>query len=117
MDADVIVIGPGSLYTSVLAACVVPEINRALALSGARKIYVANLRPEDPETLGFTLQDHVDALRAHGVEPTDVIVDVGSEFADQPCQIRTFITSVTAKNPLVHDVPKLTQAVIDACAN
>ncbi len=116
-EADVIVIGPGSLYTSVLAACVVPEINRALALSDARKIYVANLRPEDPETLGFTLQDHVDALRAHGVEPTDVIVAADSQFAGQPCQIPTFVTSLTAKNPLVHDVPKLTQAVIDACAN
>jgi uncharacterized cofD-like protein len=115
-DADVIVIGPGSLYTSVLAACVVPEINRALALSPARKIYVANLRPENPETLGFSLQDHVDTLRAHGVEPTDVIVDEASQFAAQPCCVHTFVTSVTARNPLVHDVPKLTQAVISACA-
>jgi len=115
-DADVIVIGPGSLFTSVLAACVVPEINAALASSTARKVYVANLRPEDPETLGFSLQDHLDALRAHGVEPTDVIVDSASQFANQPCLISPFITSVTAKNPLVHDVPKLTQAVIAACA-
>jgi uncharacterized cofD-like protein len=115
-DADVIVIGPGSLYTSVLAACVVPEINRALARSPARKIYVANLRPENPETLGFSLQDHVDTLRAHGVEPTDVIVDEASQFAAQPCSVHTFVTSVTARNPLVHDVPKLTRAVITACA-
>lgn len=114
-DADAIVIGPGSLYTSVLATCVVPEINRAMALSQARKIYVANLRPEDPETLGFSLQDHVDTLRAHGVEPTDVIVDSACEFAHQPCSVSTLVTSVTARNPLVHDVPKLTRAVIDAC--
>ena len=87
-----------------------------MALSDARKIYIANLRPEDPETLGFTLQDHVDALRAHGVEPTDVIVDRASQFAHQACQLPTFVASVTANNPLVHDVPKLTQAVIDACA-
>ena len=114
-DADAIVIGPGSLYTSVLAACVVPEINRALARSSARKIYVANLRGEDPETLGFSLQDHIDTLAVHGVDPTLVIVDSSSEFSDQPCTIRTRVTAVTAENPLVHDVPKLTQAVIDAC--
>jgi uncharacterized cofD-like protein len=115
-QADVIVIGPGSLFTSVLAACVVPDINHAIAASRARKIYVANLRPEDSETLGFGLQDHIDALRAHGVEPTDVIVDSASQFANQPCQVRTYVTSVTGRNRLVHDVPKLTQAVIDACA-
>lgn len=114
--ADVIVIGPGSLFTSVLAACVVPEINQALAASPARKIYVANLRGEDPETRGFTLQDHLDALRAHGVEPTDVLVDAASQFAAQSCATRTFVTSLTAENPLVHDVPKLTSAVIDVCA-
>jgi len=115
-EADVIVIGPGSLFTSVLAACVVPDINRALATSRARKIYVANLRPEDPETLGMSLQDHVDALLAHGVEPTDVLVDTASDFSTQACSLHTFVTPLTARNPLVHDVPKLTQAVIDACA-
>ena len=114
-EADVILIGPGSLFTSVLAACVVPDINRALAVSLARKVYVANLRPEDPETLDFSLQDHVDALRAHGVEPTDVLVDSASPFAAQACQIHTTIAPLTARNPLVHDVPKLRQAVVDAC--
>jgi hypothetical protein len=100
-----------------MAACAVPEINRALALSLARKNYIANLRPEISEDFGFSLQDHVDTLRAHGVEPTAVIVDVHSQFAHQPCSVHTFVTSVTARNPMVHDVPKLTQAVIDACAN
>jgi uncharacterized cofD-like protein len=116
-EADTIVIGPGSLYTSVLAACVVPQLNGALALSTARKIYVANLRPENPETLGFSLQDHIDTLHAHGVDPTDVIVDAASQFAHQTCSVHTFVASVTARNPLVHDVSKLTRAVIDACTN
>ncbi len=116
-EADVIIIGPGSLFTSVLAACIVPEINQALAASTARKIYVANLRPEDSETLGFTLSDHIEALRAHGVEPSDVIVDAASQFAPQSCEIPTLVTSVTARNPLVHDVPKLARAVVDVCAS
>ena len=114
-DADVVLIGPGSLYTSVLAACVVPEITRALRRTRARKVYVANLRPEEPETLGFTLQDHVDALRAHGVEPDEVLVDSASPFARQPCAVPTVVASLSARNPLVHDVPKLRQAVIEAC--
>jgi uncharacterized cofD-like protein len=114
-EADVIVIGPGSLFTSVLAACVVPEINDALARSAARKIYVANLRQEDPETLHFSLQDHLDALRTHGVHPSEVLVDSASEFAAQPCGVPTRVVSLTTRNPLVHDVPKLRQAVFDAC--
>ena len=114
-DADAVLIGPGSLYTSVLAACVVPEINRALRRTRARKVYVANLRPEEPETLGFTLQDHLDALRAHGVEPHEVLVDSASPFARQPCAIPTVVAPLSARNPLVHDVPKLRQAVIEVC--
>ncbi len=66
--ADVVVIGPGSLFTSVIAACVVPGITQALAGTAAKKIYVANLHAEIPETEGFTLQDHVDALARHGVD-------------------------------------------------
>jgi uncharacterized cofD-like protein len=116
-DADVVVIGPGSLFTSVLAACVVPEITDALARTPARLVYVANLRPEDPETVGFTLQDHLDALSDHGVRPDLVIVDVASPFARDACDVHTVITSVTSRNPLVHDVPKLRQAVMNACSH
>ena len=53
--ADVVLIGPGSLFTSVIAACVVPGITQALAGTRAKKIYIANLHPELPETKGFTL--------------------------------------------------------------
>ncbi|MBA3655136.1 MAG: YvcK family protein, partial [Actinobacteria bacterium] len=71
--ADQIVIGPGSLFTSVLAAVVVPEIRRALATTKARKVYVANLRPQIPETAGYDVAAHVDALVAHGLEIDDVL--------------------------------------------
>ncbi len=114
--ADAIVIGPGSLYTSVVAACVVPDINRALARSRARRIYVANLRAEEPETKGFSLQDHLDVLERHGVHPTDVLVDDASPFAQEPCSVHTIVTSLTSRNPLVHDVPKLRAAVKEACS-
>jgi uncharacterized cofD-like protein len=66
-DADQIVIGPGSLFTSVLAVVAVPAVRAALAEAGARKVYVCNLRPQDPETAGYDVADHVAALAAHGL--------------------------------------------------
>lgn len=71
--ADQVVIGPGSLYTSILAAAAVPGVRDALAATSARKVYVCNLAPEVPETAGYRAVDHVDALRAHGLE-VDVVV-------------------------------------------
>jgi uncharacterized cofD-like protein len=72
-QADQVVIGPGSLFTSVLAVCVVPDIRAALAARTGGRIYVCNLRPQPPETAGFTTADHVDAVLDHGVA-VDVVV-------------------------------------------
>ena len=72
--ADQVVIGPGSLFTSVLAVCAVPGIRSALAQqTKARVIYVCNLRPQHPETSNFTAADHLRAVLDHGV-PVDVMV-------------------------------------------
>ena len=71
--ADQIVIGPGSLFTSVLAAAAVPGIAEALARCRGQRVYVCNLRPQMPETAGFDVADHVDALARHGV-PVDVVL-------------------------------------------
>jgi len=72
-DADLVVIGPGSLFTSVLAVCVVPEIRSALAARAGGRVYVCNLRPQLPETAGFTTADHLRVVLDHGV-PVDVMV-------------------------------------------
>lgn len=109
--ADVILIGPGSLFTSVMAACVVPGITQALAGTRAKKIYVANLRPQRPETEGFTLQDHVDALERHGVVPDLVMVDELSTFGSEQCTLPLSVVDIAAANGLVHDVQKLASAV------
>jgi uncharacterized cofD-like protein len=111
--ADVILVGPGSLFTSVLAACVVPGITQALAGSRAKKIYVANLHAQIPETEGFRLQDHVDALLRHGVVPDLVLVDERSSYADDPCTMETRVRDVSDRRGLVHDVQKLAEAVRD----
>ncbi|HUX04530.1 MAG TPA: gluconeogenesis factor YvcK family protein [Acidimicrobiales bacterium] len=111
--AELVLIGPGSLFTSVLAACVVPGITQALAGTSARKVYVANLRPQQPETAGFTLEDHVEALRVHGVTPDVVLVDEGSEYGRQPCSLATVVADLAGDNGLVHDVQKLARAILD----
>lgn len=110
-NAELILIGPGSLFTSVLAACVVPGITQALAGTSARKVYVANLHPEVPETAGYTLQDHVDALTRHAVTPDEVLVDVTSTFARDPCSLPLLAADLVGRNGMVHDVQKLARAV------
>lgn len=72
--ADQIVIGPGSLYTSVLAALAVPGIRDAVGASAAPVVYVCNLQPAEPETAGYAGADYVAALRNHGVR-ADVVID------------------------------------------
>ncbi len=73
--ADQLVLGPGSLFTSVLAVLAVPAINEAVAAARGRKVYVANLGEQHPETTGFDVADHLAALRAHGVEVDVVLTD------------------------------------------
>jgi uncharacterized cofD-like protein len=111
--ADVILIGPGSLFTSVLAACVVPGITQALAGSRGRKIYVANLHGQIPETEDYRLQDHVDALVRHGVVPDVVLVDERSLYASDPSTVETRVRDLSDRRGLVHDVQKLARAVRD----
>lgn len=63
--AEVIVLGPGSLFTSIIPALLVPEIAQAIRQSPAPLIYVASIMSEPGETSGFTLQDHVQAIVQH----------------------------------------------------
>ena len=66
--ADLIVLGPGSLYTSLLPNLLVPGIRTALEQSPAPRLYVCNVATQVGETEGYTLADHLAALRAHGLE-------------------------------------------------
>jgi len=78
-SADQVVIGPGSLFTSVLATCLVPGIKEALSRRRGSCIYVCNLRPQDSETLGFDADAHLRALAGHGVEVDVVVCDPATE--------------------------------------
>ncbi len=109
--ADLVVVGPGSLFTSVLAACVVPGVTQALAATRARTVYVANLRPQVPETEGFSLADHVEALQRHGVVPDAVLVDARGPFGAQASPRPVVRADLADDRGLVHDVQKLAAAV------
>ena len=108
LAADQIVLGPGSLYTSVLAATVVPAVHEALALTSATIVYVANLRQQHPETAGFDVAHLVEALCAHGVCPNVVLADpsalpLGAPRGDVP----VVTAPVAAEHLSVHDPDRL----------
>ncbi len=83
--ADQIVLGPGSLYTSILAALVVPGMVEAINATSARLVYVANLTTQDAETLGMDAADHLDGLLAlSGIRPPSTIVANASPITVEP---------------------------------
>ncbi|MFW6359809.1 MAG: gluconeogenesis factor YvcK family protein [Chroococcales cyanobacterium] len=81
-EAEFIIIGPGSLYTSVIPNLLVPEIRDAIAKSDAPRIYVCNIMTQPGETQGYTVSDHIraidkacrqrlfDAVLVHGKSPS-----------------------------------------------
>jgi uncharacterized cofD-like protein len=108
--ADQVVIGPGSLYTSVLAAAVVDEVREALKQTPGRRVYVCNVRAEAGETRGYDVAAHVDALRRHGVEPDVVLVQRGA----LPCgEVDAEVVEADIVRPhgLAHDPEKLAKVL------
>ena len=63
--ADLILLGPGSLYTSVIPNLLVDGVSEAIAAARAQKIYVCNIMTQDGETEGYTAADHLEALLRH----------------------------------------------------
>src|SRR5262249_22237815 len=61
-QADLILLGPGSLYTSILPNLLIPEIASAIAKSKASRVYIANLMTQPGETTGYSLADHLRAM-------------------------------------------------------
>jgi len=64
-QADLILLGPGSLYTSILPNLLIPEIANAIAKSKAPRVYIANLMTQPGETSGYALADHLRAIQRH----------------------------------------------------
>jgi uncharacterized cofD-like protein len=64
-EANLILLGPGSLYTSILPNLLIPEIASAIAKSKAPRVYIANLMTQPGETSGYALGDHLRAIQRH----------------------------------------------------
>ena len=64
-DAELIILGPGSLYTSVIPNLLIKDISLALAKSKAKKIYICNIMTQPGETDGFSVSDHIKTINEH----------------------------------------------------
>jgi uncharacterized cofD-like protein len=134
LDADLIVAGPGSLYTSVLPNLLVRQIAQAVATSRAVRVYVCNVATQRGETDGYSAGDHVAALERHvgtdlfpvvlandnlqhgaalppGVEPT--------RLGSLPSAAYTLHTAdlVDPAQPWRHDSKKLARALMELVEN
>ena len=110
--ADQVVVGPGSLYTSVLAVAAVPGIAGALAGTSARVTYVCNLRPQEPETAGYDVAAHVAALRAHEVEVDTVLFDPAQmDVGVIPGGIEMIPRALARSDGAGHDPARLAEAL------
>jgi uncharacterized cofD-like protein len=116
LAADQIVIGPGSLFTSVLAAAAVGGIADAVSRSRAQRVYVCNLRPQQPETAGFDVAAHVDALNRHNVEVDVVIFDSSQGMSLGDLGISALDFHLTEGNALVHSPVRLAHALASLLA-
>ncbi len=110
--ADQVVIGPGSLFTSVLAVVAVPAIADALRATSARKVYVCNLRAQVPETAGYDVAAHVDALRAHGLD-VDVVLCHPGALPLGGVDVRVVEREVAGPGKTEHDAHLLADALAD----
>ncbi len=131
LDADYIVVGPGSLYTSILPNLLVRDLASALVASNALKVYVCNVATQRGETDNFTVKDHVAALLRHLSEnPFHFVLANDKVGAVLPAhwhvnQVAPTVEDlklagtelvqadvVDPKNPLRHDPKKLAQALM-----
>ncbi|MFS0559772.1 YvcK family protein [Terribacillus sp. 179-K 1B1 HS] len=103
-QADLIVISPGSLYTSVMPNLIVPEIEHALREARGKVVYVCNVMTQYGETTGYTAGDHIQAIHDHiGADIVSAIV-VNNSAIEQ--DIREDYAEENAE-PVVYDISRL----------
>lgn len=112
--ADLVVLGPGSLFTSVLAAAVVPGVARALAATRARRVLVLNLGVQGRETEGLSPDDHVQLAVDHGVAIDVVLAD--PRFAPERSPVPVVVKEVGADGDAVHEPSRLGPALAELVA-
>ncbi|KKQ18883.1 MAG: CofD-like protein [Berkelbacteria bacterium GW2011_GWA1_36_9] len=131
LKADVILIGPGSLYTSIIPNFLLKEICQAVASSRAKKIFICNVSTERGETEGYTVSDHIKTLINHSNPQIFDICLVNSRLILKSSgkrlgEVKNITTDeekvgrykiekadlIDEKNPLYHDSKKLAKEVL-----
>lgn len=75
LNADAIILGPGSLYTSIIPNLLVNGVSEAIKKSNAKKIYISNVMTQPGETDGFKVSDHLKSIYEHGdIGPLDYVM-------------------------------------------
>jgi len=112
LDADLVVIGPGSLFTSVMPNLLVDDITRAIRASNALKVYVCNVATQPGETDGFTAGDHAGAIERHVGSGLFSFVLVNNNF-DHPLPADWLLAPVSIVAPIGADYEVVASDVVD----
>ena len=116
-QADFVLIGPGSLITSVIAACVVPGIREALRRTSATKIWLANLKTEYPETSGWSVRKQLKALQDHEILLDLVLLDERHHGIEGTLDVVVESFDLASGGASIHDPAKLSRALEQVMAN
>lgn len=108
--ADLVVLGPGSLYTSVLAAAVVGDLRKALLDTTAPVVLVANLAAEEVDRDGCQVSDHLSVLARHGIHPGVVLVHDAGLPVGRP-DIEVVSADLAGSQGVDHDPAALGEAL------
>ena len=128
LNADLIIIGPGSLYTSVIPNLLVPGLAEAVKASHALKFFICNVANQAGETLGYTWSDHIHAIERNVPElHFDLIIcdqDTGTRFPRGIERVKPdhmlkeqypvyFAPIADKENPWRHNSKKLAEVITD----
>lgn len=96
-NADLIIYGIGSLYTSILPNTIIKGISKALKNTRAKKVYLVNCMTQSNETYNYDLQDHIDAIDKHDT-PVDLVVIHNNEIPKEILDRYARSNSIEVKN-------------------
>lgn len=112
-SADMIVFGPGSLFTSIIPNLLIGDIREAVLLSPAIKVFVVNAMTQPGETDGFTAYDHIRTFREYtGVERIDVVL-VNTKMPSDPV-LRRYMEQ--KQEPIIPDIARIAREGIEVYA-
>jgi uncharacterized cofD-like protein len=103
-QADLIIIGPGSLYTSILPNLLVPRLGEELCRSQAKKVYICNLMTQAGETHGYTASEHVKAIYNHMACAFMDIILINDQEIPEDIQLRY---NEEFANPVHYDLTQI----------